>query len=324
MPTTPRIYIGVDVGGTSIRAAAFNNSNHIPEHKTKQPTLAAEGPEAVTRRIAMAIRDVAPNMDQVAGIGLALPGPIDPYQGVIYSAPNLPGFDNLPIRKIMEKLLDRPVFVGNDANVAALGEWKFGGGRGHNDVLYLTISTGIGGGVVTGGRLLVGANGLGAELGHIHIAPDGPLCGCGQHGHLEAMASGTAIARNAANKLQAGEGATSKLHELTHGDVSKVTTALVGEAALQGDDFAKQLITDAATLIGRTTADYLHIFNPSIIVIGGGVSFVGDLLLTPLRDAMRRYSFSEAYWKNCPVVPAELGDDCGMVGAAVLAMEEAK
>src|SRR5688572_4273386 len=150
MPTAS-IYIGVDLGGTNIRAARFSGNHHQPESKSKRPTQAHQGYAAVMQHIEQTIRDIGPpNLKEVAGVGIAGPGPLDPYQGLVLRAPNLPGWENLPLKKIMEERLGCPVFIGNDANLAALGEWKFGAGRGHNDVLYLTISTGIGGGVITG------------------------------------------------------------------------------------------------------------------------------------------------------------------------------
>jgi len=322
MPTSS-IYIGVDLGGTNIRAARFSGDHHHPESKSKRPTLAHQGYTAVMQHIEQTIREVGPaNLNEVAGVGIAGPGPLDPYLGVVLRAPNLPGWENLPLKKIMEERLGCPVFIGNDANLAALGEWKFGAGRGHNDVLYLTISTGIGGGVVTGGRLLLGARGLGAEVGHMLAVPDGPVCSCGQRGHLEAMASGTAIGRTAQVKLKAG--ANSKIRDLVKGDLNQVTGAIVGQAAQAGDAFAQKLIAEVGTIIGRTVASLLHAYNPSIVIFGGGVSMLGDVLLEPVRAAVREYCISDVYWRDCPIVPAALGDDAGLVGAGALAMEELK
>jgi len=321
--TTSSIFIGVDLGGTNIRAARFIGDHHHPEAKSKRPTQASEGYEAVMQRIEQTIRDVAPaNLKEVAGVCISGPGPLDPYQGLVLRAPNLPGWENLPLKKIMEERLGCPVFIGNDANLAALGEWKFGAGRGHNDVLYLTISTGIGGGVITGGRLLLGARGLGAEVGHMLAVPDGPLCSCGQRGHLEAIASGTAIGRTAQFKLRAG--ADSQIREMVKGDLNQVTGIIVGQAAQAGDQFAQKLIAEAGMLIGRTVASLLHAYNPSIVIFGGGVSLLGDILLETVRAAIREYSMSDVYWRDYPIVPAALGDDAGLVGAGALAMEETK
>jgi len=320
---TPSYFIGVDLGGTNIRAARFTRQSHIPEAKTKRPTRGPGGPEAVYDRLEAAIREVAPaDLAEVAGVGIAIPGPTDPYQGIVLKAPNIPGWINLPLQQIMGQRLGRPVFLGNDANLAALGEWKFGAGQGHKDVLYLTISTGIGGGVISGGRLLLGARGLAAEVGHINLDPHGPQCGCGQYGHFESLASGTGIARTARNRLQSGEGAGSKVMELAAGKIDQVTSVMVGQAALAGDEFARGLITEAGEYIGLALASLLHAYNPSIVIFGGGVSMLGDLLLEPARQKVRQYAMSDAYWVDCPLVLAALGDDAGLVGAGALVMEE--
>jgi glucokinase len=319
---TSPVFIGVDLGGTSVRAARFNSHSHVPDPKTKAPTLAAKGTEAVIQRIEKVIREVAPpELEGVAGVGLIAPGPVDPFTGVVLSAPNIPGWENVPLKKILEERVGRPVFLGNDANLAALAEWKFGAGRGHNDVLYLTISTGIGGGVIAGGKLLLGARGLAAEVGHTLVVPDGPLCGCGQRGHLEAVASGTAIARMAQARLKAGDGEDSKIWEIVGDELEQVTSAVVGEAALAGDAFARRLVAEAGTFIGRTLATLLHLYNPSIVICGGGVSMLGDVLLEPLRAAVSRYAMSGVYWRDCPIVAAQLGDDAGLIGAGALVME---
>jgi glucokinase len=320
---TPSCFIGVDLGGTNIRAARFTRQSHIPEAKTKRPTRAAGGPDLVFQRLEETIREVAPeDWSKVAGVGIAIPGPTDPYQGIVMKAPNLPGWINIPLKQIMEKRLGRPVFLGNDANLAALGEWKFGAGQGHQDVLYLTISTGIGGGMISGGRLLLGAQGLAAEVGHLLVDPSGPKCGCGQHGHFEALASGTAITQTARARLREGQGTASKVMELVAGKLDQVTSAVVGQAALAGDEFARGLITEAGEHIGRALASLLHAYNPSIVIFGGGVSMLGDLLLAPARVKLRQYAMSDAYWDNCPLVLAALGDDAGLVGAGALVMEE--
>ncbi|HEY4688924.1 MAG TPA: ROK family protein [Anaerolineae bacterium] len=317
------IFIGVDIGGTNLRAARFTGFAHTPDMKLKSLTEAGAGPQAVIQRLEQLIRDVSPpNLVGVAGVGLIAPGPVDPFSGTVLEAPNLPGWENLPLKHIMEERLGRPVFLGNDANLAALGEWKFGAGRGHDDVLYLTISTGIGGGVISGGRLLLGAHGLAAEVGHMLAVPDGPMCSCGQRGHLEAVASGTAIGHTARARLLAGGGRHSLIRDRIEGAPDQVTSAIVGEAALAGDAFAQEIIAEAGTFIGRAVASLLHAYNPSIVICGGGVSLLGDMLLEPVRVAVRRYAMSEAYWRDCPIVIAELGDDAGLIGAGVLAMEQ--
>lgn len=318
-------YIGVDIGGTNIRAARFALDSQVPEPKTKIPTQSSVGLEAVLDRIETAIRAVAgDDLGSVAAVGIAAPGPIDPYSGLLLRAANLPGWVDVPLRRLIEERIGRPTFIGNDANLAALGEWKFGAGRGHPDILYMTISTGIGGGVVTGGRLLLGARGLAAEIGHMLAVPDGPLCGCGQRGHLEAVASGTALGRIARERLARGEAAAARVLHLAGGAPEQITGAVVGAAALAGDAFAIELVVEAGTLIGRTLASLLHAYNPSMVICGGGVSLLGDVILEPIRQAVQQHAMDDGYWRDCPIVLGTLGDDGGLVGAAALAMESVK
>ncbi len=322
---TPPHFIGVDLGGTNIRAARFAGDSQMAEAKTKILTHADKGLDVVLGRLEQAIREVAgDDPTAIAGIGLAAPGPIDPFTGMLLRAANLPGWVDVPLGQLIEARLGRPTFLGNDANLAALGEWKFGAGQGHSDVLYMTISTGIGGGVISGGRMVLGGRGLATEIGHMLAVPDGPLCGCGQRGHLEAVASGTALGRVARERLAAGEGQGSRLREMAGGVIESVTGAVVGAAALDGDDFATALVVEAGTLLGRTLASLLHAFNPSIVICGGGVSLLGDVILDPVRAAVKKYAMDEEYWRNCPIVLATLGDDGGLVGAAALAMESTK
>lgn len=318
----PLGFVGVDLGGTHIRAARFTGESHLPETKTRVRTEASRGVEAVLDRIEAAVRQVCGDLSTIAAVGITAPGPVDPHAGTVINAPNLPGWIDLPLKQAMRARLSRPVFVGNDANLAALGEWKFGAGRGHSDVLYLTISTGIGGGIITSNRLLVGARGLAAEVGHMVAVPDGPVCGCGRRGHLEAVASGTGLARQARVRLAAGEAPASEVRRLCGGALESITSAMLGTAALGGDAFARGLFTEAGTHIGRAVASLLHTLNASIVICGGGVSLLGDVLLEPMRAAVREYAMSDAYWRDCPIVLGALGDDGGLIGAGVLAIEE--
>jgi glucokinase len=193
-----------------------------------------------------------------------------------------------------------------------LGEWKYGAGRGHRHLVYLTISTGIGGGVIIDNRLLLGAHGGAAELGHITVLPDGPMCGCGLRGHLEAVAAGPAIARWVEEQLNNGVPSSLK-------KVKPLTAKDVGEAAKAGDSLAIYALERAGTFIGSLLGDYLHIFNPSVVIIGGGVSKTGDLLLKPMRTAMEKHVYSPFYLDDLVLTTAVLGDDVGLIGALALA-----
>ena len=303
-------HIAVDIGGTHMRAATYRSDSISPiliskittQHHGISPLERLEG----------LIQSVWPQNEPVERIAVAAPGPLDPYRGIIFEAPNIPQWINLPLKDHLEKRFLVPVEVGNDANLAALGEWKFGAGVGHHYLVYLTVSTGIGGGVIIDDRLLMGARGLAAELGHVTVMTDGPLCGCGQEGHLEALASGTAIAHWVEQRLF--EGAKSSLSAY-----SNITALHISQAAGDGDRLAFEALTRAGTYLGIAIAGFLHIFNPTIVIIGGGVSRSGDTLLEPMRVAIREHVMTPQYLDDLIVTTAVLGDDAGLLGALALA-----
>jgi glucokinase len=315
-----KTYIAVDLGGTNIRAERFT-AEAASCGRFQLKTNAHDGPRPVLERLVQAIQQVfPPDRTEVAAIGIGAPGPLDPKAGVIVKAANLPGWENVPLRDVLQARFSVPVHLGNDANLGALAEWKFGAAKGHQDVIYLTISTGIGGGIISGGRLITGARGMGGELGHtIAVAPTGPVCGCGQQGCLETVASGPAIARRAVERIR--DGVRSRVPGLAPGGLSTVTAEMVGQAAAEGDRLAREVVTEAGTYLGRSIATFMHVFNPSIVVIGGGVSQIGDLLFDAIRAGVQKYAQSEAYWNNCPIVPAALGEEVGLLGALALALE---
>ncbi|HEY47288.1 MAG: hypothetical protein AMJ88_00130 [Anaerolineae bacterium SM23_ 63] len=312
-------FIAVDLGGTNIRVAYFPKAELPPSTQSKTPTHASEGPDAVIERLCQAIDEQLPTDQSDLSIGIGAPGPLDPRHGLVLKAVNLPGWEMIPLKSILETRFVCPVFVGNDANLAALGEWRFGAGQGTSDLIYLTISTGIGGGVIIDGKLLVGNWGLGAELGHMTVDPNGPICSCGKHGHLEAVASGPAIARRAMARIEAGEFSSLTDQLKTSGSLTAVD---VGDAAQAGDPLACEVIEEAAEYIGRHMADLAHAFNPEIFVIGGGVSQLGPLLFKPIERAVEANVMSLAYMMNLQISPAALGDDAGLIGAMVLASQE--
>ena len=311
-------FIAVDFGGTNIRAAYFPSPQPPPISQNKTATLASEGPDSVITRLIQAIESQIPKDAVDLRIGIGAPGPLDPRNGVILSSPNLAGWTNIPLRDQLSNHFGVPVFLGNDANVAALGEWRFGAGQGTDNMIYLTISTGIGGGVIADGRLLLGARGLAGELGHITIKSNGPTCGCGIKGHIEAVAAGPAIARNATVQLDAGR--LSILKEALSAQ-GKITSADVGKAAQAGDELAMAVIEEAGFRIGHHLADLAHAFNPEVFILGGGVSLLGDLLFEPIRHSLREHIMDPAYLDGVGVLPAALGDDAGLVGAMVLASQ---
>ncbi len=304
--------IGVDLGGTQLRAARLDAQLRLQD-RVAVPTEAERGRDHVLGRILDVIARVMPaEPADVRGIGVSAPGPLNPHSGVVVAPPNLPGWHNVPLRQIIQARFARPTYVGNDANVAALAEAARGAARGCDYVLYLTISTGIGSGIIDDGRLVVGAQGLGAEAGHLMLIVDGEVT------DLEGVASGTAIARQAREKLRAG--ASSRILEIAGGRIDHVSAKIVGQAASAGDPLAVELIQRAGYRVGLGVVSLLHLFNPQIVVVGGGVTHTGDLLFAPMRQAVREHALDAAYYENVPIVAAALGDDVALIGAAALVL----
>jgi glucokinase len=302
--------IAVDIGGTQLRAACYKPNSLTPLRIER--TATRHSTETALERLTALVSHIWPQDEDVAAIGVAAPGPLDPYEGIVFEAPNIPGWDNLHLRDHLVECFKVPVAIGNDANLAALGEWKYGAGRGHHHLIYLTISTGIGGGVIVDDRLLLGVSGLAGELGHITVLPDGPLCGCGQRGHLEALASGPAIAAWVEQEIAQGVPSSLSANQT-------LTAKMVGYAAKNGDPLAIAAIERAGSYIGKAVADFTHIFNPSAVIIGGGVSQSGPLLLDPMRYVIKENVLSSQFSKDLLLTTAALGDEAGLVGALALA-----
>ncbi len=234
-----------------------------------------------------AIEEVWPHHGKVNAIGVASPGPLDPYTGYLLSTPNIKQLDNFPLAPKLSDHFGVPAFLDNDANMACLGEWKYGAGKGHHDVLYLTISTGIGGGVIVNDQLLRGYHGLAAELGHSIIDPDGPPCSCGLKGHLESFSSGPAIVKYVLKELEAGTKSSLKRD-------SDLSAAQVADAAFKGDALSISAYHRAGEYLGIAVANFLAAFDPSIMIFGGGVSQVGALLFDPFKASLHETSLSSA------------------------------
>jgi glucokinase len=310
--------IGVDLGGTRMRVALLDADYNLL-NRVEEPTNAHEGPDKVIPRLLDLIASVVDAADvPVAGIGISSPGPIEPETGAILSPPNLPGWVDVPLGRIVqERWPDIPVFLGNDANVAALAEVYNGAAIGHKHAIYITVSTGIGGGIVIDGQLFLGGRGLAGEIGHTVLIADGERVSS-----LEEEAAGPALAEYAARRLQAGE--ESIIREMVGGDLEQVTGKIVGQAAQQGDTLALEAVARTGRLVGYGIASLMHLFNPTIFVIGGGVSNLGDLLFEPMHEAARSMVIDPAYYDHAAIVPAALGEDVAIIGAAALALQELK
>jgi glucokinase len=306
----------VDLGGTNIRAALCDANGHILK-RTRQLTRPAEGAEAVLNRIAESVHAVLPAGGAVRGVGVASPGPINPYSGVVLYAANL-FWKDVPLRDSLGQRLRLPVRVGNDANLAALGEQRFGAGRGHANIVFVTLSTGVGCGVILNNQLVLGARGLATEAGHMTVNVDGPPIISGVPGAFEGYVAGPGIAKMAQARVRATTGSptSAKLLGLAGGDITQISAKNVGEAAQQGDALALEIVREVARITGLGFVNLLHLFDPEIVVVGGSVTLMGDVLLDAIRENMRHYAM--APYKDVPLVLAALGDDCGLLGAAAL------
>lgn len=306
MPTI----VAVDIGGTQMRAAAYTQDQINPFNQKKIPTLASQ-PGGLDRLIHV-IEDVWPQNDSVAAIGLGSPGPLDPHTGYLLAPPNNPEWRNFPLAPSVEKHFGVKTYLDNDGNLAGLAEYRFGAGKGHHNVLYITVSTGIGAGVVIEDRLLQGYHGLAAELGHVIVDPDGPPCSCGFNGHLESFSSGPAIVKYVLGELDSGARSVLKRSDA-------LSARDVAEAAHQGDALAVEAYRRAGDYLGIAVASFLHAFDPSIVIFGGGVSQVGRLLFEPFEASLKRRVFHPRYLEGLVITQAQLGDDAGLLGARALA-----
>jgi glucokinase len=309
--------VAVDIGGTQIRVALYEPGSMTPVSHQRTRSLAKQ--PGVYDRLAEAIESVWPQ-GGVAAIGIASPGPLDPHTGTILATPNIPEWKNFPLTSKLSRQFGVPAYLDNDANMAGLAEWQFGAGKGHKDLVYLTISTGVGGGVISNGCLLQGYRGMGAELGHMIIDPNGPLCGCGHRGHVESFCSGPSITRYVKEQLKAGQTSTLRFDEAQHEQARpNLNAAVIAEAARAGDALAISAFERAGYYLGIAAANYLAIFDPSILIFGGGASQVGDYLFKPFEDSLRKHTFHPQYLENLVITKAALGDDAGLLGALALA-----
>jgi glucokinase len=311
-----RLAIGIDLGGTNIKGGLIDDGGKVLA-QDEVPTLAREGPDAVIGRmgkLALALKGKAGG--KVEGIGVGSPGPLHPTAGFIYTTPNMPGWENYSIKKNLEAKTGLKVTVENDANVAALAEgWK-GAGKGARCSILLTLGTGIGGGILRDGKLINGATMTAGEVGHIVIDYNGPKCGCGNNGCLEAYC-GTAGILNRAWELLDKPGTVSILRDWAGNDRLKMTPALISKAAGQGDGVALSVLRETGRLLGVGLVSLCNLFAPEVFILGGGVAAAGDVLFNAAREEVKRHAFAPAS-QQVRIVPAEMGNNAGVVGAAAL------
>lgn len=308
------VIISVDLGGTRIRAARLDEKL-VVQAREETLTRAHEGQHATIQRIKDQIRLVLPDDgSSVRGIGVSVPGPTNPKTGVVVHGTNL-GWTDVPLAQILRDEFDCPCFLGNDANVAALAEATVGAAQGCRNVIFITVSTGIGGGVINDGRLLLGRNGLAAEAGHLVMVVGDRVS------TMEKEAAGPALARHAREKLAAGR--ESVMRDMVDGDIDEVDGKVIDAAAEQHDPLAMEIIEEAGRVIGCGMASLLHLFDPEIIVIGGGVALgMEEMLLVPMRETIYEQIITPAYGEDLQIVPPKLGEDVSLIGAGALVITQ--
>ncbi len=309
--------IGIDIGGTKIAGALVSEDGQIVrEHKVPTP---ATDPEAIANAVVELVTELSTGVE-VEAVGVAAAGFVDSERSTILYSPNL-SWRNEPFKAELASRLGIPVFIENDANAAGWAEYRFGAGRGVKHMIMLTIGTGVGGAIIVDGHMVRGGFGIAAELGHINVVPDGVLCGCGQRGCLESYGSGTALLKAAKQLVASGAPEAKRLAEL-ESEVGSLTGVEVYRAIQERDPGALALLTELGTVLGRALASLVAVLDPELVVIGGGVSAAGDLLLEPIRKAYLEHLPARGFRPELRIEAATLVNDAGVVGAADLARIE--
>ncbi len=316
--------IGIDVGGTKIAAGLINQKGTILTRYNSQ-AHAEQQPEVVIEAIAQACQTVLTtanvNPAEVEAVGLGFGGNTNGPAGLVLVSSNLPAWDNIPLRNIVSERLGLPVILENDTNMGALGEHRYGAGRGHKNICYVTFSTGYGMGLILNNRLYVGHTGTAGEVGHVTVKIGGPLCSCGKSGCLMTYASGIGISRMAYEKIEAG--AKTLLREMAPPDKRRIKGEMVSRAAQQGDKVAQDILYTASYYAGTGLAMVIQIINPELIVVGGGLTRIGPPVMDPMMTGLRENTQPEML-NSTKIVPWQLGDDLGLVGAAAKVFDTAE
>ncbi|GIQ61863.1 glucokinase [Paenibacillus cisolokensis] len=311
-----KIYVGVDIGGTAIKVGICNENGDLLQ-TYEGPTETDKGTDAILNNIAAYVRHIVSESpfqwEQVEGVGIGIAGFLDIPNGIMKFAPNL-GLRNVPVRDRVQEALGKPVFINNDANVAALGEAWAGAGKGVSDCVCYTLGTGVGGGIIIDGKIVQGFAGMAGELGHMAIVPDleAIQCGCGKMGCLETVSSATGIIKMAKDAVERGDRTS-----LTA--VENIMAKDVFDAAKAGDEVAARIVNRAAFYLGKSMATVAIVLNPQRFIIGGGVSKAGDFLFDQIRDVFRKFT-PDLIQEGVEIVPAQLGNNAGIVGAAGLVL----
>lgn len=312
--------IGVDLGGTKIEVAQVDATGRVIRRK-RLPTRVSEGPAAIQSEIVAAVMELGRDSETVPiGLGIGVAGQVDPVTGIVHFAMNL-GWRDVPIRDFLADALKLPVFVTNDVRAATWGEWLHGAGQGFDDLICLFVGTGIGGGIVSGGHLLTGCSNTAGEVGHITVELNGPLCNCGNHGCLEALAGGWAITRRARELVEKDPAAGNLMMQEAEGRLEGITGATVAKAARKGDPLAMELLDSIAEALAAGAMTLVNAFNPCRLILGGGVIEGMPELIDKIDQGVRRRALAAA---TAPllIVPSKLGHQAVAIGAAIMAMRE--
>jgi glucokinase len=322
-PSIAQCAIGIDLGGTTINTAIVTKDGKLVT-RSQTMTEAKKGVQAVIDNICNSIRNtclqISSNPDELLAIGIGSPGPLNTQTGIVIDAPNLNGWVNVPLRDFVQQQFKPPVFLDNDANAAAFGEFWVGAGKGVRNLIVITLGTGVGGGLIIEGQLYRGPDDTSGEIGHTTVLIDGPICSCGNRGCLEALSSATALVNRALDTLRLGT-KSGIILDLCENDLSKVTAKLIYEAAKKGDSLAIELFRETGFYLGIACANMVNVFNPEMIILFGGLINAGDLLFTPVREEIKKRAFPTPA-ARVKVVPAILGNDAGAIGAAGIALQE--
>lgn len=313
--------VGIDMGFGHVGIILADFSAHILR-EVEYPHRVVDGPKVCLERLDAEVRALLESaglsFGEVISIGIGVPGPVVAEAGAVSAPPIMPGWDDYPIRDHLQNLWQCPVTLGNDADFGALGEWAYGAGRGEHNLAYIKVGSGVGAGLLLDGHIYRGVTGCAGEIGHITIRDDGPRCSCGSYGCLEALAGGNAVARMAREAVQSGR--RTKLATIT--PVENITAKDVALAARSGDLVAQQIITTSGNYLGIAVASLVNLFNPGMVVVGGGVAEMGDLLLDPIRQAVRERSLRSAA-QAARISAAVLGRRSSSIGAVVQALNVA-
>jgi glucokinase len=321
--TNDTLVVGVDVGGTKVAAGLVDSNGEI-KTQVRTPMVAhgdgSEGLAAVVSAIDLLFTNDPKARTLIRGIGICAPGPLDPTTGVVINPPNVPCWRNFPLAAELERVYRVPVKLENDANAAALAEVRWGAGRGYSHIFYAGIGTGIGTGIVCGGRIYNGRTGAAAEGGHMSIDYHGPPCGCGKPGCIEILAAGPAIGRRARAKLASGQNSGSSILSLAKGNIEAVTSEMVGHAYANGDRVAKEVLRETVDLLALWLSNIVDLLEPDVIILGGGVAAMLTPFFVDIANGLAKYCIISRC-REIPLLKAHYGADAGIAGGAALCSE---